>query len=187
LKQTLDTTGNTTPLGRHLLAEFFDCNSNLLNNLALIEQTMKEAALACGATIVQSCFHHFSPYGVSGVVVIAESHLAIHTWPEHGYASVDLYTCGEACDPEVAFEYLREKFAAGHASFVALQRGFMDQATQQVRKMAPVTMGERSVTRATQAIPSDMLLVQEAAESSTSQNQPEQRQASDVAAESVVL
>lgn len=146
MKQFLDAgTSPTTHLGRHLLAEFFDCNSNLLNHLALIEQTMKEAALKCGATIVQSCFHHFSPFGVSGVVVIAESHLAIHTWPEHGYASVDLYTCGDQCDPEVAFDYLREKFLAGHANYVALHRGFLDNETQQVHKRLPLTVGQRQV------------------------------------------
>ncbi|MBY0404507.1 MAG: adenosylmethionine decarboxylase, partial [Cyanobacteria bacterium] len=73
-------------LGKHLLAEFFDCNSNVLNNPGLIEELMEKAAVLCGATVIQKNFHLFSPYGVSGVVIIAESHLAIHTWPEYGYA-----------------------------------------------------------------------------------------------------
>jgi S-adenosylmethionine decarboxylase proenzyme len=119
-------------LGRHLLAEFYDCNSNILNNVQLIEDSMKEAAIACGATIVQSNFHLFNPFGVSGVVVIAESHLAIHTWPELGYAAVDLFTCGGNCDPKVAYEYLREKLGAGSAFYSELKRGLMNADTQQM-------------------------------------------------------
>lgn len=72
-------------LGRHVLAEFFECDPNTLNSIDKVEKYMMEAALECGATIVQKCFHMFSPYGVSGVVIISESHLAIHTWPELGY------------------------------------------------------------------------------------------------------
>ena len=81
-------------LGQHVLAEFFECDSNVLNSLDKVEKHMVDAALECGATIVQKCFHRFNPYGVSGVVIISESHLAIHTWPELGYAAVDLFTCG---------------------------------------------------------------------------------------------
>ena len=126
-----------THLGQHVLAEFFDCTSNVLNNPALIEQVMKEAAEACGATIVQSCFHRFNPYGVSGVVVIAESHLAIHTWPELGYASVDLYTCGDECDPKVALEYLKEKLLSETVHITELKRGFVDPNTQKLIQSAP--------------------------------------------------
>ncbi len=132
-------------LGRHLLAEFYDCNPNVLNNNALVEQLMKEAAVACGATIVSSCFHHFSPYGVSGVVVIAESHLTIHTWPEHGYAAVDLYTCGEACDPAVAFAYLNTAFSSGHATYVPFSRGLKCAQTDELLKLPPQAFGEPMV------------------------------------------
>jgi len=117
-------------LGRHLLAEFYECNANILNNVQLIENAMVEAALACGATVVTRNFHHFSPFGVSGVVVIAESHLAIHTWPEYGYAAVDLFTCGESCDPKVACEYLQEKLGARAVYTSALKRGLMNAETQ---------------------------------------------------------
>lgn len=121
-------------LGQHLLAEFYDCDPNVLNNVSLIEQTMCEAAIQCGATIVQQNFHHFSPYGVSGVVIIAESHLAIHTWPEYGYAAVDLFTCGDSCSPMVAYEYLREHLHAGSAFFSELVRGLMNRDTNEVLK-----------------------------------------------------
>jgi S-adenosylmethionine decarboxylase len=132
-------------LGRHLLAEFFDCNPNVINNNPLIEQLMKEAAVACGATIVQSCFHHFNPYGVSGVVVIAESHLTIHTWPEYGYASVDLYTCGDQCDPAVAFDYLQEKFHSAHCSYVEFKRGLMCDQTGNMLKAPAAQIGDAVV------------------------------------------
>lgn len=128
---------NATPdsvvnLGRHLLAEFYDCNSNILNNVQLIEDAMAEAALACGATIIQKNFHLFNPYGVSGVVVISESHLAIHTWPEYGYAAVDLFTCGSSCDPKVAYEYLREKLGSGNSYCSELKRGLLDLKSQKM-------------------------------------------------------
>jgi S-adenosylmethionine decarboxylase proenzyme len=128
---------NATPesvvnLGRHLLAEFYDCNSNILNNVQLIEDAMTNAALACGATVVQKNFHMFSPYGVSGVVVISESHLAIHTWPEYGYAAVDLFTCGSSCDPKVAYEFLRTALGSGTSYCSQLNRGLMDTKTQKM-------------------------------------------------------
>ena len=113
-------------LGQHVLAEFFECDSNVLNNIDKVEKHMVDAALECGATIVQKCFHMFNPYGVSGVVIISESHLAIHTWPELGYAAVDLFTCGEQCDPKVSYEFLKRKFNSTGAKYTQLNRGLMD-------------------------------------------------------------
>lgn len=136
---------NSRHLGQHLLAEYYDCNANVLNNPALIETVMKEAAEACGATIVQSCFHRFSPYGVSGVVVIAESHLTIHTWPELGYASVDLYTCGDACDPAIAFDYLRDKLLSANASYTELHRGMLNPETGDLSKQPAKLIGHKQI------------------------------------------
>ena len=116
-------------LGQHVLAEFFECDSNILNNIDKVEKYMIDAALECGATIVQKCFHMFNPYGVSGVVIISESHLAIHTWPELGYAAVDLFTCGTKCDPKIAYEFLKKKFNSKKASFTELKRGIIDRET----------------------------------------------------------
>ncbi len=110
-------------LGRHLLVEFYNCNPETLNDMDGIERIMNQAALDCGATIVQSCFHRFEPHGVSGVVVIAESHLAIHTWPEFGYASVDLYTCGDEVDPLIAYEVLKRDLQAQSDEMQVLKRG----------------------------------------------------------------
>jgi S-adenosylmethionine decarboxylase proenzyme len=113
-------------LGRHILVEFYDCDREILNDLHTIESSMKDAAVNSGATIVKSVFHLFNPHGVSGVVVIAESHLAIHTWPEYGYAAVDLFTCGESVDPWEAFDFLKEKFKAKNQFTMELKRGQLD-------------------------------------------------------------
>lgn len=110
-------------LGRHILVEYSDCDSNVINDVAAIEKAMIEAAQNAGATVINSSFHHFSPWGVSGVVVIQESHLAIHTWPEYKYAAVDLFTCGETVNPWVSFEHLKKIFQAGKTSAVEMNRG----------------------------------------------------------------
>ena len=136
ISQTETYSTNRRYLGRHILAEFFECDPNILNNAQKVESLMIDAALECGATIVQKCFHMFSPYGVSGVVIISESHLAIHTWPELGYAAVDLFTCGPKCDPKVAYEYLKKKFDSKKASFTQLKRGILDEETKQVEEKA---------------------------------------------------
>jgi spermidine synthase len=110
-------------LGRHIIVEFYECDAKKINNVANIEQIMLKAAEIAGATIINSTFHHFSPFGVSGVIVIEESHLAIHTWPEYQFASIDLFTCGELVDPWIAFDFLRDEFSAAHSSSIELQRG----------------------------------------------------------------
>jgi spermidine synthase len=117
-------------LGRHLLIELTDCDPLRLDDLSHLERSMRAAAEAAGATIVQSTFHRFSPIGASGVVIIQESHLAIHTWPEHGYAAVDLFTCGQSLRPELALEVLRTAFGAGHSSCIEVQRGHRELLTQ---------------------------------------------------------
>ena len=124
---------NKQYLGRHILAEFFECDPNILNNPELVEKYMLEAALECGATVVNKCFHLFMPHGVSGVVIISESHLAIHTWPEYGYAAVDLFTCGEQCDPKISYEFLKEKFNSKDAKYSQLNRGLIDFSKHDVK------------------------------------------------------
>lgn len=110
-------------LGRHLLIELFDCDSDAINNLEAVKGALVEAAKRAHATIVDVVFHEFNPFGISGVVVIAESHLAIHTWPEYRYAAVDIFSCGEMLRPEIAANYLVEQFGAERTSVVEMQRG----------------------------------------------------------------
>lgn len=110
-------------LGRHLIVEYAECDRSLLNDRSLLEQYMNEAVRESGATIVRSVFHRYAPQGVSGVVVIAESHISIHTWPEYGYAAVDFFTCGETVDPYRACEYMKKMLKCREASVKELRRG----------------------------------------------------------------
>jgi len=103
--------------------ELEDCNEEVLNNLDRLEEIMLAAAEEAGATVVGKSFHRFSPHGVSGVVVVAESHLFIHTWPEYGYAAADIFTCGTTVQPERAAEFLVEKLGARKHSMQEIARG----------------------------------------------------------------
>ena len=110
-------------LGRHLLVELYDCDREVLNDLDLIRDVMVKAAIDCGAVVLGDSFHRFSPQGVSGVVVIAESHLSIHTWPEYGYAAVDVFTCGTTVRPEKAAEVLIDRLGSKKHSLTEIPRG----------------------------------------------------------------
>lgn len=116
-------------LGNHILVEFMNCEPHVMNDVAGIERDMVGAAQKAGATVINSTFHHFSPYGVSGVVVIQESHLAIHTWPEYGYAAVDLFTCGEM-NAWISFDHLKECFGAKSYSAIEMKRGSVNLLTR---------------------------------------------------------
>ncbi len=107
--------------GTHLLVDLWGA-TNLCDPDA-IDRTLREAALAAGATILHSHFHHFSPNGgVSGVLVLAESHISIHTWPERRFAAVDIFMCGE-CDPHLAIPVMQRTFQAGHIDLDEQRRG----------------------------------------------------------------
>ena len=110
-------------LGRHLIVEYADCDQTILNDLELLEKFMNESVRKAGATIVSSKFHRYNPQGVSGVVVIAESHISIHTWPEYGYAAVDFFTCGESVDPYKAYSYMKDMLKSHTAQVNELERG----------------------------------------------------------------
>lgn len=110
-------------LGQHILIEYYGGDEKLFSSPEKIEKIMNEAAKKAGATIIKSLFHHFNPYGVSGVIVIAESHLTIHTWPEYQYAAVDIFTCGDSVTPWKAFEYLKEEFNAKESQTREIMRG----------------------------------------------------------------
>lgn len=113
-------------LGQQIIAEFYECDKEVLNDTAQVERIMCQAALDAGATIVTQTFHKFSPHGVSGAVIIAESHLAIHTWPEYGYAAVDLFTCGDTVIPEAAYRTLKEGLGSQRASTMEMKRGQLE-------------------------------------------------------------
>ncbi|MFH1784350.1 MAG: adenosylmethionine decarboxylase [bacterium] len=120
-------------LGRQLLVELYDCDRNMINDAQKIESIMTKSAVDMGATIVSVSFHTFNPHGVSGVVVIAESHLAIHTWPEYGFASIDIYTCGDTVDPWKACDDISTKLKAKHVSALEMKRGVLNIPGQKIR------------------------------------------------------
>ena len=113
-------------LGKHLLLELKDCDREVLNNLSFLKGMLQTAASQAGATVLGESFHQFKPQGVSGVVVIAESHLFIHTWPEYGYAAVDIFTCGDSVQPEKAAQILIRELKAKNHSALEIHRGILD-------------------------------------------------------------
>ncbi len=112
-------------LGRHIILELYDCPEELLRHPADSEQFLLQAAAEMQATVVNSNFHAFSPYGVSGVVIIQESHLTIHTWPEHRYAAIDIFTCGPL-QLEKGVAYLQHAFQAERHWQRELDRGLIE-------------------------------------------------------------
>ena len=113
-------------LGKHVIAELYNCDPEIINNQEIVEDIMLEAVELSGATIVKPVFHKFSPHGVSGMVVVSESHFAIHTWPEYGYAAVDLFTCGDEVNPWDAFEYLEKALKSDRSETSEVARGLVD-------------------------------------------------------------
>lgn len=122
-------------MGRHVIAELWGCDLEKLNNISFIEQLFVDAALEAGAEVREVAFHKFAPQGVSGVVIISESHLTIHSFPEHGYASIDVYTCGDRIDPNVASNYISRGLEAKTVERIQVPRG-----------MGPINVGKPKVT-----------------------------------------
>jgi len=112
-------------LGTHLLVELRDCNPAILKNLEEVRDALVSAAKEAKATVIDISFHEFNPFGISGMVVIAESHLSIHTWPEYNYAAVDIFTCGDVIKPEVAAASIIERFECKNPSMVEMKRGIL--------------------------------------------------------------
>ena len=107
--------------GLHLLIDVWDASK--LDLPDFIDATLRQAAIAAGATILHSHFHHFTPNGgVSGVVVLAESHMSIHTWPERSFAAIDIFMCG-ACDPLLSIPVIRTAFRPGRLEVTEERRG----------------------------------------------------------------
>lgn len=110
-------------LGSHLLVELFGCDCEALKEERTVGAALEEAARESDATVVAQSFHEFKPYGVSGAVIIKESHYTIHTWPEHGYAAVDLFYCGGTIAVHKAVEVLQDRFKPARIKFLVVRRG----------------------------------------------------------------
>ncbi len=114
---------NPTPLARHTLLELHQCDVALLNSPNELKELLLESVRRGQGTIVAEVFHTFSPHGVTGVVVIAESHVAIHTWPEHDYAAVDIFSCGSKLDHAAIRDCIQAGLHAGRVESRELTRG----------------------------------------------------------------
>ena len=110
---------------RHLLVEFHGCDAAVLNDRDAISALMRRGAEAADAHVVAEVVHPYAPHGVTGVLVIEESHFSVHTWPESGYAAVDFYTCGP-CQPERALEVLKAGLGATRVEVMTIHRGLPD-------------------------------------------------------------
>jgi S-adenosylmethionine decarboxylase len=119
--------GEEPSLGSHLLIELFGCEQSCLEHEVHVGAAMREAAVESEATVVAQSFHEFKPYGVSGAVIIQESHYTIHTWPEHGYAAVDLFYCGGTVKVHKAVEVLRQRFRPQRIKFLVVRRGLQSE------------------------------------------------------------
>jgi S-adenosylmethionine decarboxylase len=116
----------------------YDCDAELINDARGVEDTLVEAVRISGAKIVQSVVHQFNPHGISGVVVIEESHFSVHTWPEYGYCALDIFTCGDEIDYYSALQYLKEEFQAKNLSVTEMKRGMLDLPVKLLHKPEPV-------------------------------------------------
>jgi S-adenosylmethionine decarboxylase len=113
-------------VGKHFIVELSECSLEVLNDLSKVKEILSQAAVNANTEVKELAFHHFYPQGVSGVVVIAESHISIHTWPENGYAALDIYTCGDKADPRVACDYIAKEFNAKTIHMTEINRGIPD-------------------------------------------------------------
>ncbi len=129
-------------LGRHVIIELWGC-SNVINDTEHVKSAMLDAVRAANATLLNIYVHTFSPQGVTGVAVLSESHLSIHTWPEHGYVAADVFTCGATTNPQAAAEVLAERFESKHPIVTEVERGVFPEVpsrggSKRPRKLAGV-------------------------------------------------
>ena len=107
----------------HTLVELHQCDASLLKRIAFVRKSLVDSVKKGGGTIVKTLFHEFSPWGVSGVVVITESHVTIHTWPEHQYAAVDIFSCSPKLDHEAISQALASCFQSKRSRTREFERG----------------------------------------------------------------
>lgn len=112
-------------LGTQILLELKQCDREILDDMPYIREALITAAEEAGATIVGQSFHKFEPMGVTGILAISESHIAIHTWPEYAYAAVDIFTCGESFRPHEAADLLIKRLNCKESSLTEIKRGHL--------------------------------------------------------------
>ncbi len=115
-------------LGHHFIAELWECPEGLLDDPERLQQISLESAETARVTVISSQFHRFSPQGVTGILLLAESHLSLHTWPEHGYCAMDLFTCGDFQAAREAIHQLSRKLQAGRVVLSEMKRGLLEES-----------------------------------------------------------
>ena len=115
-------TNSSENIGRHCILELYQCDHVKLNDEAFIRTTITSSAKVAGATLINLVTHSFKPQGVTGLALLAESHISIHTWPEIGYAAIDVFTCGDNKMPEKACELLAKDFLSKNLLFKNIVR-----------------------------------------------------------------
>ncbi len=135
-------------LGRQLTIEYYKCAANALLDKDAVENAMLKAARDSGATIISSSFHDFKPQGISGVVIIAESHFTVHAWPEHDYAAVDIFTCGDSIDLQIAINSMKDSFQCENVVISSDQnRGLIPKPVYE-KLYGAAKMEEKSINKA---------------------------------------
>ena len=114
-------------LGRHLLLELSGCPYTLLNDVDFIRKNILTAAEKAKVTVISDSFNRFNPQGISGMVIIAESHISIHTWPEYRYAAVDIFTCGDSAMPDRALGHIIEALRPEDHKIYVVKRGVLSE------------------------------------------------------------
>jgi len=109
--------------GKHYIIELSECDPEKVTSKDVVAEALVKTAREAGATIIGDVFHQFTPQGASGVILVAESHFSIHTWPEAGYAAADFFTCSTTIDPDVTIELLKKAFGAVSAHMEIIPRG----------------------------------------------------------------
>ncbi len=117
-------------LGYQTTIDFYDCNATVINSVHSIKNILEKAANIMQLSIVNTTIHEFSPIGISGVIVIKESHIAIHTWPEHNYVALDFFTCNKSFDLEEGISWIQAQFKSKRIEKNSSQRGFLDTIEQ---------------------------------------------------------
>ncbi len=130
-------------LGTHLILDAWDAPFETLDDPAAIRAALLDAVGAAGATLIEVCVHRFSPYGVTATATLAESHIALHTWPEHGYFAADLFFCG-SCNYMAAMDRLREGLNAGESQTRLFRRGIPGRSAHSTHSALPTPHGHEA-------------------------------------------
>lgn len=109
--------------GRHALADLYNCENNVLDSIDEIKKIIEDSCIEANLTVVESNYHKFEPIGLSGVTILAESHITIHTWPEYNFVSIDAFTCGNKMNPTLVCEIVAKKLKSNNVDIKEYKRG----------------------------------------------------------------